>query len=64
MSEDAKRELYINARSLILKALDLMDKAYKVGKYKGSTAAPSSTTDTIAGMMDVSSRVTTTAEHS
>jgi hypothetical protein len=54
---DAKRELYINARSLILKALDLMDKAYRVGKYKSSTPAPSSSTDTFSGIIDSSPRV-------
>lgn len=62
MSENAKRDLYINARSLILKALDIMDKAYGVGKYKGSTTVPSSTTETIAGMMDTSPRITTTVK--
>lgn len=63
MSEDAKRELYINARSLILKALDILDKAYGVGKYKPGKPAPSSATETIAGMMDAQPRVKTVTDH-
>jgi len=43
-----QRELYINARSLILKALDLMDKAYQVGKYKRSVEIAVSPRDSIA----------------
>lgn len=55
MSEfTVQRELYINARSLILKALDLMDKAYNVGKYKPSREVAIGAGDSIA------SAVTTT----
>jgi hypothetical protein len=60
-SFDAQRAIYINARSLILKGLDLMDKAYQVGKYKGSKPVTPSATETIAGIMD-STQVTTTEQ--
>lgn len=31
------RDVYIQARSLVLKALDLLDRHFLVGKYKGFT---------------------------
>ncbi len=49
--------MWVNARSLLLKAIDLMDKAYQVGKYKppnGITIAPQ---DSIAGVVMVNEQV-------
>lgn len=39
-STNADRELYIRARALILRALDLLDRRFGVGKYKGVSVEP------------------------
>ena len=57
-----QRELYINARSLILRALDLMDKAYQVGKYKPPVGVTITQQDSIAGVVMVSEPVTEKVE--
>jgi hypothetical protein len=56
---DLQRELYIQARSLIYKALDLLDRAYRVGKYKEAKLTPLVSTDsvTIAGSVTVEQKV-------
>ncbi len=57
MTYEAQRALYVNARSLILKALDIMDQAYNLGKYKSSAPLPPTDTATFSGIIESTPRV-------
>lgn len=37
---EAQRDVYTKMRSLILHAIDIGDRFYRVGKYKSSTSVP------------------------
>ena len=44
----AEREFLIQLRSLLLKAVDLIERRVRIGKYRASVAVPRSPTETIA----------------
>jgi hypothetical protein len=46
---EPQREVWINARSLLLKAIDVMDKFFCVGKYKPLKEITITPSDSIAG---------------
>lgn len=54
---DAQRELWINIRSLVLKALDIGDRFYNVGKYKAAKLEPLAPSETVTIAASVQEKV-------